>query len=829
LKRLLVISLLFLAAITLAAQTTKVRGHVIDASNGDPVPFTGVFFVGTQVGVSADQDGLFSLTTRDMSMTTVRAQMLGYDIVDIEIKPGIFNEINFFLNPQENALNAIVVKPDNSLAKKLLANIDAHRDRNNPEAKEGYKCDVYSRMELDLTYPEQQLTSKRLKKQWGFIFDYVDTSEISGIPYLPVLINESVTERLHSRNPEVDREIVKATQLSGADPSGNLVSQFTGSMHLKNNFYSQFLNVFNVEIPSPINSNGTVFYNYFIIDTLVIDGRKTLMVRYHPKPAISTPSFDGELLIDAEDFALKRVKARLVKGQNINWVRDMVLEANYERVGDSTWFYSQDRFYADFSVTTLDSLKVMSFLGNRNLVFSNPVFEKPALEASATVVKVDSESGYKNEEYWDAARPYPLSNKEKNIYYMVNLVQDTKLYRNLYDVVYTIINGYWDIGKIGIGPYSKVFTYNPLEGFRIRLGMHTSVDWSKKDRFTVYAAFGCKDLEVKGGGTWEHLFSKEPTRKLTLDAHYDVLQLGKGTNKFTTDNIFASLFGAGKSSKLCPVVDVSAVYDHEFMGSLNGQFEALYREFHGNQFVPMVTPLGEQLELIPSFMGRASLRFSHNETVTRGHFIKTYTHTDYPVLTLDLNGGASYVDSYCDGFFRPELSLDWKFRIPPIGMTTLHLNGGTIVGKVPYTLLHLHEGNGTFLLDKTSFSCMNFMEFASDSWVTFMLDHNFYGFFLGKIPFIKKLQMREALVFKMTWGDLSDKNNGLRGKDSQGLLLFPEGMNEIGSIPYIEAGFGITNILRLFRVDFIWRCTHREDIRENPRNFVVNFGLELKF
>ncbi len=29
------------------------------------------------------------------------------------------------------------------------------------------------------------------------------------------------------------------------------------------------------------------------------------------------------------------------------------------------------------------------------------------------------------------------------------------------------------------------------------------------------------------------------------------------------------------------------------------------------------------------------------------------------------------------------------------------------------------------------------------------------------------------------------------------------------SDPYVEAGFGVENIFRLFRVDCIWRLTHR--------------------
>ena len=64
-------------------------------------------------------------------------------------------------------------------------------------------------------------------------------------------------------------------------------------------------------------------------------------------------------------------------------------------------------------------------------------------------------------------------------------------------------------------------------------------------------------------------------------------------------------------------------------------------------------------------------------------------------------------------------------------------------------------------------------------------------------------------------------------------LLFPKGMSSLEK-PYVEMGVGISNILRLFRVDAFWRMTHRykevEGVREkSPNCFVVNLGMEFKF
>ena len=53
-----------------------------------------------------------------------------------------------------------------------------------------------------------------------------------------------------------------------------------------------------------------------------------------------------------------------------------------------------------------------------------------------------------------------------------------------------------------------------------------------------------------------------------------------------------------------------------------------------------------------------------------------------------------------------------------MGYSDITVQGGRIFGKVPYLLLKLHEGNGTYFYDPYAFSCMNFYEFASDTWVS---------------------------------------------------------------------------------------------------------------
>lgn len=168
---------------------------------------------------------------------------------------------------------------------------------------------------------------------------------------------------------------------------------------------------------------------------------------------------------------------------------------------------------------------------------------------------------------------------------------------------------------------------------------------------------------------------------------------------------------------------------------------------------------------------RTVLRFSKDETVARGAFQKSYLHSDYPVFTLDLLGSLKGIGKNEYSYFQSEFTIDYKLKIPPLGMSKIKLTAGNIVGTVPYPLLKLHEGNGTYILDQSSFSCMEFYEFASDTWATLFWEHNFGGFFLGKIPLIKKMKMREVFTLKAAYGTLSRKNNGIIGNPIPPMLL----------------------------------------------------------
>ncbi len=824
------LSLMLMGAVVIAAaQTTRVRGTVRDFDTGEPLPFVGVYFDGTTIGISTDLDGKYSLETRSPEAKVLTASLIGYESLSLPVSPGSFKEINFRLKQDPKQLNAALVKPDNRYIKRILRKLDSSLSVNDPDNAPDWNARLYSKIEFDVQNLEELMRIKALDRNIGFVKEYTDTSAITGRAFIPALISENISDVYHSQDPSYNREVMRSSRISGMEDD-NALRQFTGSYLLKTNFYKNSIGVFNLVIPNPAASSSHIFYNYFLVDSLQVEGRKTYVLRFHPKKLVTSPTLDGEMQIDAEDFGIRSVHAALSGESNVNWIRHINVELQNRRLPNGRWFYGEERLFIDFSITSNDASRILSFLGNRHIVYEEPVFEPvkdpDALSSSEAVVMRDVMVG--DDKYWESVRPYELSEREKGIYKMVDEIQNTTVYKWTYGITRTLVNNYYEVKPWGFefGRWAQTFAYNDMEGFRMQLGGRTLKEFSTKVRLGGYIAFGFKDLRPKGNLTVEWMLGREKTRKLTFDAKYDYVQFGGGY-VFTAQNIFSSFLARSQSKKLSMVRYFDVNYDHEFANWCNASVQWRTQRvwsYNGPD------PSNERVRFFRQTDGlvqdsfsmnslRVGFRFSFDERVNRNFFVKTYLFTKYPVVDLNLTTGFKGITKDDFSFLKATANFSWKVPSTAVGFGRLEVEGGAIWGSVPYPMLKLHEGNQTFFLDRGAYACMDYYEFLSDRWLTAFYEHNFNGFFLGKIPWVKKLDLREVATVKMAWGTLTDANS------VRAPFLLPASSKTLEK-PYVEVGVGISNILRILRVDFFWRLTHREDAK---KNFAVNVGIDVEF
>ena len=821
--RLIAICLSLLAPVWLSAQTTRVRGKVSDALNGQGIPYATVYFDGTMTGAYTDSTGTYTIESADKeNVTRISATVDGYATLTFPVKAGSDTEVDFELIPSAGAPG----ESEDLLLRSILYNLHANRAKHDPESRDAWQAGIYSKVELALANVDNIVGKAIFRKRSELISDIEDSTAFNG--YIPVLLSEAVLHRYHSLEPAVDKEVFEASRISGLDQQ-NILRQFTGSSTLRMNFYRDIVPVLNISVPSPASSAGHLFYHYNLIDTLSFNGRKTYSVAFYPKKLITSPTFEGRMEIDAEDYALQAVHCRLSPASNINWVRNLTVSGKYAKRDDGTWFFDNEQMFLDVAAHLNDQVTIISVQIIRDMQYTS--YEPgpfPGAEEMTGGDKVEvAEQPDKEEAWWAEARPRDLTTREEAIFTTVERLKDRRSFKWLSALGNMFATGYLENTKIGIGygPWERTLTFNGTEGTRLQAGGHTTKEFSKKVRFSAFAGYGFRDQLWKWGASTEFMLgdNQKRTNKITVSASKDYESLGRGSGVFTEKNIVNSLLAPGGFDKQGMVFKAQAEHRYEFSPNFNSILTLQHLRIYANPDIPLIRPDGSAADSFSANQIHWTGRFSWDERINRGVFDKSYIFTRYPIVTVDLLGGVKGITSDDCSFFRSELTVDWRIPAGVIGFGRFHLNGGAILGSVPYPLLKLHEGNQSQLFgspvvkltDRTAFSMMNYYEFGSDRWLTGFYEHNFNGLLLGIIPLVQKLNLREVVTVRGAWGTISDRNR----IDAPFRLM--EGLNTLET-PYIEAGVGVANIFRLFRVDCMWKLTHR-----NGRDFAVCIGLDI--
>jgi hypothetical protein len=145
---------------------------------------------------------------------------------------------------------------------------------------------------------------------------------------------------------------------------------------------------------------------------------------------------------------------------------------------------------------------------------------------------------------------------------------------------------------------------------------------------------------------------------------------------------------------------------------------------------------------------------------------------------------------------------------------------GKTFGPVPLGLLSVIPGNQTVFSLYNTFPNLDFYEFVTDTYATVHLEHNFNGRIFSRIPWLRKLNLREIVGLRGAWGSLSDENIALSSPTNIPLAA-PE--DRI----YWEYSLGVGNIFRIFRIDFNFRGNYLDN--PNARAFGVTGSFGFSF
>jgi hypothetical protein len=197
----------------------------------------------------------------------------------------------------------------------------------------------------------------------------------------------------------------------------------------------------------------------------------------------------------------------------------------------------------------------------------------------------------------------------------------------------------------------------------------------------------------------------------------------------------------------------------------------------------------------------------------------------WPVITLRYTHGFKGFLGSDFEYDKLRLSVYKRIRFGPLGVGSMNVAGEYVYNTLPYPLLSLHLGNQTPIYAQVTYNLMKYGEFISDRFISMQYQHHFEGFLLNRIPLMRKLKWRLVGTSNIIYGAMDQKNQALIAKTtSEGLETLPVGFLEKG-LPYVEMGYGVENIFKFFRVDFIHRLTYQD--RPDARKFGVFFSLQF--
>lgn len=817
----ILIGLLLSLGWNVSAQRTIITGKVFDASTRESMPFVTLLLKNTTVGTYTDIEGNYRIET-DAGSDSILISYVGYKPASKPIVAGKTQVITIFLIPETSSLQEVVVHPGENPAWRIMRKVMEHKEANDPDKMISYQYETYNKIEFDLNNIPTRMENKKVLKPIHFVFNYIDSSNVKEKPYLPAFISESVSDVTVSSSPKVRKEVIKASKLSGF--KNKSISQFMGDMYQNVDIYKNTFLLFGQQFNSPITGYWNSYYKYYLIDSVWLDGHRCYQLEFKPRHHEEF-AFSGNMWISDTTFALVRIEMTVPGDVNLNFVQSFSVIQDYTCVDSNHWMLAHDKLIVDFAL----SKKNIGMYGRKNTTYYNftfnPFHEKRMKYIGNELAILDS-ADYRSNAYWDSIRPEKLNSREKNIYKMVDTFQSLHVYNHIVHGIILAATGYKTFGNFDVGPVADFISYNTIEGTRYRFGGRTSDNFSDWYELYGYMAYGSIDRATKYDLGLKTFITKKPWQQIDIYYQDDYQILGRTDNLFSAGNILTSLLAREPVSNLTRVEETRFTYDRDIFPGLELKLSLFDRIFIplGNNTYSYVGSDGQvfQKPEINSPALQLYFNFSYHDRYIVTSMRRVDVGTVYPTFQFQYTAGFKNFLQGDYQYHKIVAGVTGVLHLNPFGDTHYYLGIGKIFGAIPYPLMELHPGNETYIYDPTAYNMMNYYEFASDHYETFHIEHHFEGYFFNKIPYLRELKWREVAVYKILYGSINPQN--------EQTILFPATLRALNEGPYSEADVGIENILRLIRIDALWRLSYLRPIDdEKVPHFAIMGTFQLTF
>ncbi len=812
-------------------EAQAIKGIVLDKEDGNGVPLVNIYNKRTSTGAITDFDGNYTLDLQGdrAKKDSIVFSCLGYDTRIVAVKD-LKKASTIYLEKGAVSLNEVVLFAEGTSDYQdyLMQKIIKNKKFNDPGRIGKYQSLETSLLSVFLANLDDEIIRKRRfrKSEKAFIKDSDSTV------MMPVLFTkEIIRHRIDKSDNLNESKILKIEQEGTLEQLSSLVKETINKKITQDiNFYDDNIDLLGRSFQSPIGSNYKSHYKIHLSDSMNIDGVKHYEFLYYPKNEKSV-AFDGSFLVDSESFALKKIDATLPALANINFIKKLNFDIEYDKTKDNVWYVKVQKTNTTFSFLSSKKKNGRFFSVQKNQKYSNFKLDFDATLALETEGFAETAS----ENLVNTIGTAKLDSTEIKALSGIRKLKKNNHIKFLDRFGAMSLNGFYNMNKFDLGPYFDFYIKNGIEGSRFTLPIRTSEKMF--DNFTVggFLGYGAKDKKFKYGFNSKYKFRSD--KNIIISANYfddynDVA--GNRYLEFVRENPFSK--GGGNvlsvfndpsrlNFRLLRKKHVDVGLSYEPTENSRYLFRPFYEKYQDNEYNRFIQN-GTEIDNYTSVGVLFDYRYSRARNYDQQFFSRIYFGTTKPVYHFTVEVGnnkitdLSRVSNNSEYYARLNVSMKKKFLIGP-AFLKLYANVGYLIGKVPYPLLNNPSGNQSIGLARFNYNLLNPVSFSSDTYTNLHLSFNGGGFLFNKIPFISALNLRESLSFKSFYGSLRDEHNSF--------FKLPEGLEELRKEPYLELGIGVTNIFKVLRIEYVRRLNAGGFYDAISNKGALRFRIEVGF
>ena len=810
--------LLFLSVLIVSRNVYagRISGTVTDVK-GNLLPFASILVKGTTKGTTANTEGKYFIPLEPGKYIII-CQYVGYQRQEKSVEIGNDDiQLNFQLSLQELSMAAVVVTPGGEdPAYEIIRNAIKKRSYYLNQLDK-FQCEVYIKGQLRLRdYP---------KKLFGQTVDFEDgdTSK-KKIVFLSETIAKYSVDKPNKAKIEVLSTKVSGQRDQYGFSAPQIVSFYENNIQLFGNLNARgFI--------SPIASNALNFYKYKLEGVFVEDGKEVNKIKVTPKRKYE-PLFSGYIHITEGDWRIHSVQLQLTKESQMELVDTLRIDQLYVPYDNDVWVIKSQVIYPSIRLFGFDAYG--SFVNVYSRFDVNPDFTKKYF--NNTLIKFYEGSNKKPADFWDSIRPVPLQMDEIVDYKKKDSLEQVRKdpryldsldhRRNRVTVMNILLRGQSFSREkkresYFINPVLRTISYNTVEGLVLNLRatyskrLDSTAGSRKSISVTPILRYGSSNKHFNAYSNFSYVYGKKYFSAIHFSAGKRVFQFNNTAPILPLDNSLATLFWERNYMKLYEAwfgrlglvkgigegASVSATFQYQDRIPLENTSRYVVKDWKEKAFTPNYP------EIMPSNFRRhqafsivVGIQWRPGARYIEYPDRKINIGSRYPTLNLSYAHGIKNIFGSDVNYGKWYFGMSDNLNLKLWGSIRYSAGaGGFLTRKAVEMPDFTHfNGNQLFLANDYvgSFQLLPYYKYSNISpfYAKAHLEHHYNGLLTNKIPLFRKLN----------WHLVTGANSFYLNQSQY----------------YVEPFVGLENILKIFRVDFVWGIE-----RGRPSTTGIRIGL----